>query len=153
MHNGITLQNCTIVGNLAATDGGGVYSDVAGVVGVNCIAISNKASQVGSTNDMGGLAMNFSYSCSPDLIAGVNSNITADPMFVNSGSGYGTNWIAGDYRLKLGSPCIDTGTNLPWMASAVDLLGNPRIQGVNPNMGAYETPVKGVSIGTLLRVY
>ncbi|KPK83775.1 MAG: hypothetical protein AMS27_11910 [Bacteroides sp. SM23_62_1] len=59
-------------------------------------------------------------------------NISVDPMFVNAD--------AGDYRLKIGSPCINhgipdtTGLKIP----LVDLAGNPRISQGRIDMGAYE---------------
>jgi PKD repeat protein len=139
MSTGMTLQNCTVVGNLAA-NGGGICLAVGGLVGMNCVVAANQASSIGGTNDIGGTATSFSFSCSPDLVNGVNSNTTANPGFVKAGSGYGTSWLAGDYRLRVGSPCVDTGTNLAWMASAADLEGKPRILGAGPNMGAYEKP-------------
>lgn len=149
MSTGLRIENCTIAGNLAA-NGGGVFAAVAGLSGTNCIVANNKASGAGGTNDIAGLAVNFGYSCSPDLAAGVNGNITADPLFVNAGSGYGTNGTIGNYRLKTGSPCVDTGTNLAWMASAADLQGSPRILGAGPNMGAYEGTV--APAGTLMLI-
>ena len=35
--------------------------------------------------------------------------------------------VAGNYRLKPSSPCINAGTNQLWMAAATDLDGNARI--------------------------
>ncbi|MGI6088308.1 MAG: choice-of-anchor Q domain-containing protein, partial [Kiritimatiellia bacterium] len=65
-------------------------------------------------------------------------NTTNAPVFVNSD--------AGDYRLAQGSPCINTGTNLPWMAEAVDLDGRPRIDRFSrlPDMGCYEHMPQGM---------
>ncbi len=54
--------------------------------------------------------------------------ITNDPMFVSTN--------AMDYRLQYGSPCINSGTNVP--NTATDLDGNPRIIGGTVDMGAYE---------------
>lgn len=39
----------------------------------------------------------------------------------------------------LGSPLINAGTNLPWMAAATDLIGAPRLQGPRVDIGACET--------------
>ncbi|NCC69659.1 MAG: PKD domain-containing protein, partial [Clostridia bacterium] len=44
----------------------------------------------------------------------------------------------GDFRLLPGSPCIDTGTNQAWMATATDLDGNDRILNTTVDIGAYE---------------
>ena len=55
-------------------------------------------------------------------------NISADPKFVNAAQG--------DFHLRQGSPCIDTGTSNG--APDKDLEGNPRPQGDGYDMGAYE---------------
>jgi hypothetical protein len=57
-------------------------------------------------------------------------NITNEPLFVNA--------AAGNYHVQLDSPCIDAGTNLPWMAGATDLDGNPRIVDGRVDIGCYE---------------
>ena len=44
----------------------------------------------------------------------------------------------GDYRLESFSPCINTGTNMNWMWSSIDLDRNPRITDDRVDMGAYE---------------
>jgi hypothetical protein len=63
-----------------------------------------------------------------------NNNLDGwlDPMFVNP---------ANDYQLSLGSPCIDMGDNrYYWHPMQIDLAGNPRIQSMNIDLGAYENP-------------
>ncbi|MGI6088290.1 MAG: choice-of-anchor Q domain-containing protein, partial [Kiritimatiellia bacterium] len=84
------------------------------------------------------------YSCAPECTNA--TSITMAPQLVDYGSGYGTNHVAGDYRLAQGSPCINTGTNLPWMAEAVDLDGRPRIDRFSglPDMGCYEHVPQGI---------
>jgi parallel beta-helix repeat protein len=55
-----------------------------------------------------------------------------------------TNAAANDYRLKTGSPAVDTGTAN--QAPAVDIVGTSRPQGAGTDVGAYElstTPVPG----------
>jgi hypothetical protein len=53
-------------------------------------------------------------------------NIDADPKFVDA--------VSGDYRLGVGSPCIDKGTSVG--APAADIEGTPR--DTAPDMGVYE---------------
>ena len=57
-------------------------------------------------------------------------------------AGYG----AGNYRMAQGSPCINTGTNLPWMADAVDLDGRCRLDRFSRqvDMGCYEYLPQGI---------
>jgi hypothetical protein len=145
----LELENCTIVGN-QATNGGGFYATVVGSSGTNCIIVNNLASLSGGTNNIGGLASTFGYSCSPDLVAGVRSNITADPLFVNAGTGYGTNLTGGNYHLKAGSPCLGAGTNLSWMATAVDLTGDAFTS--PPAMGAYQKAAAAAARGALILI-
>jgi hypothetical protein len=55
-------------------------------------------------------------------------NQTAAPLFVNA--------EARDYREAAGSPTIDAG--LAGELGALDLAGNPRVEGAAPDIGAYE---------------
>lgn len=81
-------------------------------------------------------------------------NIDADPLFVATGNwSYEGEWIPGDYHLKSGSPCIDQAnaillpadvTDLNLNSNTVeplplDLDGLPRVQGIQTDMGVYET--------------
>jgi hypothetical protein len=71
------------------------------------------------------------------------NNITNWPAFRSQGSGFGTNHVAGDYRLLAGSPCINTGSNLTWMSDSADagsrdFLGAARIINTTVDRGAYE---------------
>jgi len=45
---------------------------------------------------------------------------------------------AGNYRLTANSPCVNAGTNLPWMAGAEDLDGGQRILNGRVDIGAFE---------------
>jgi len=55
-------------------------------------------------------------------------NISNDPQFI-SGS---------DFHLQLTSPCIDAGTNVPYVYTTTDLDDNPRLYGARVDMGCYE---------------
>jgi hypothetical protein len=133
-------NNCLVVGNTSASDGAGLDS----VTAVNCTVVSNVCTGSGG-GIFGGTARNSivtgnspsefavlgttEYTCSPALIHGVDGNITNPPAFVNPG--------AGDYRLTVGSPCLDAGFN-GYASGATDLDDAPRIMNLVVDMGAYE---------------
>lgn len=131
--SGTTVENCTIVSN-SAPDVGGL--DASGDSAVrNCIIFGNSAAGA-NTNYLGLPGATITYSCVPELPAG-DGNFGGDPLLTSIGS---TN-----VRLRLGSPCIDRGTNVAWMNSATDKDGNPRITGSRVDVGAYEIPYVYVS--------
>jgi hypothetical protein len=125
------LDSCTVAANAAVHGGGGVYCNYGGT-NRNCIIFANRAIVDGETNYVNnGKGATYWYSCStPALTGSFNAagNITNDPAFVGGG----------DFRLLEGSPCIDAGTNLPWMVGATDLDGNPRTHDGTVDMGCYE---------------
>jgi parallel beta-helix repeat protein len=103
-----SLVNNTIVGNVAAESGGGIYTGPSSDLGLrNSIVRGNEGGElslesssiVGYCNIQGGW-----YGA---------GNINADPRFVNPGSG--------DFRLGSGSPCIDAGSSYPVPADRADL--------------------------------
>jgi hypothetical protein len=124
--NRVTLYNCTVVGNSAGSGGGGGA------------AIGTLYNSIIYFNNSGG---NYAYSpsftnccTSPSNATGwAVGNITNAPSFVNAN--------AGNYRLSLGSPCINAGLNQSWMATnRVDLDGYGRIDRYSGivDMGCYE---------------
>jgi hypothetical protein len=121
------LNNCTVVGNSALTEGGGIHNGT----GLNCIVYFNSANYNSTVV--------FTNCCSPGLSG--SGNITNDPMFIANGSGYGTNFVMGDYHLVQNSPCINAGanafvtTNMP-----TDLDGHHRIDVFSrqADIGCYE---------------
>lgn len=178
------LTNCLVAGNRADGDGGGMTRANNGETTVNCTFVANQARYGGglytvitnrpahylnvivygnsSTNSTAedidssvpNWRDNWAFSCSPDLVAGLSNNLTADPLFRIGGSGFGTNATLGVYELRGASPCRDVGSNQTWMANAVDLIGNPRISpaGGRVDMGAFEgLPVIGMP-GVLMKV-
>lgn len=122
-----TLLNCTLVGNTATnasesgTGGGADWSTL-----VNCIAWYNTADD--GTNWFGN-SDGVDYCSTTPMPAG-DGNITAEPLFVDL--------PAGDYRIAGNSPCIDSGSNQAWMATATDLGGNARLFNGVVDMGAFE---------------
>jgi hypothetical protein len=132
-----TNYNCTMVLNI------GQYAIYEGLLNnqqagqsINCIVYSNSLQ-----NWAAGTL--FDHCCTTPLPAGAG-NITNNPMFVDL--------TGGDLRLKFGSPCIDTGTNLSAFITD-DFIGTPRPldgdgDGVAQfDMGAYEFDLMG-TVGT-----
>lgn len=117
---GSTLRNCTLSDNAANDDGGGSYGGFL----ANSIIYGNTAHT--SNNYFGGT---LTYCLSDPLPAGAG-NIAGDPLFVNAASN--------NFRLQVGSPSLDAGTNSQVVGST-DLDGNPRILGTRVDMGAYES--------------
>ncbi|MCX7004744.1 MAG: hypothetical protein NTV22_15935 [bacterium] len=121
------LVNCTVVSNNNGGVTGGVCS--------NTIIYGNAGYQY--TNLYGGISL--SWSCATPLAPGPG-NIDKDPLFVD--------FAKSDFRLKDDSPCVNAGTNMPWMGDATDLDGKPRILNGSVDMGAYESSTISVSITT-----
>ena len=136
-----TLYNCTIVGNSSVSTGGGVNNATL----YNCISWGNNKVDATST-------ATFMYSCGVGYTNGgsVSGNITNDPLFITNGSGYGTNHVAGNYRLRSESPPLNAGTNFAYMTNSADvrskdLDGNRRIDNFSRqvDMGCYELMPSG----------
>ncbi|MCX7004857.1 MAG: immune inhibitor A [bacterium] len=148
----VVMRTCLVSGNLAGQDAGGVY--LAGNCSVECCTLAGNQAGTGihgglaaEPNARNSLVLNsilrlnqplnadageniaYAFSCVTPEVSGT-AMITNDPLFVAAG--------AGNYRLLVGSPCIDAGTNQPWMAAATDLDGNPRICNDQVDMGCYE---------------
>ena len=114
------VDSCTIIGN----DGGGNGGGIAYGTAHNSIVYNNTPNNYYNSS--------ISYSCTtPD--PGGTGNITNAPLFEDAD--------AGNYRLSEGSPCVNAGHALDWMANATDLDGNPRVGRKRVDMGAYETDI------------
>jgi hypothetical protein len=123
-----SLKNCTIIGNSAKFQGGGAYGSSA--IYQSCIIYFNNLASTGSpfTNVYDGNPDIHNCCLTPRLVGG-NGNITNPPAFVDQ--------AGGNYRLQIGSPCINAGTNINVYWST-DMDGNPRIVGGTVDIGAYE---------------
>lgn len=115
------LYNCTLAANRAQRDGGGAWGSAL----QNCIVYSNATGLINA--DCSGCTL-FD-SCTPG--ASGSGCISNAPLFANA--------AAGNYRLSLYSPCIDSGTNGAWTAAALDIDGKPRAINGLVDMGAYES--------------
>ncbi len=115
------IQNCTIVGNSAKINGGGVYCQVKETVRNSILwnNINGNYFSADSTNI---------YNCIENWTVLINGVITNDPKFISET----------DFRLDVSSPCIDAGTNFPYVYTTTDLDGYPRKNYSRVDMGAYE---------------
>jgi hypothetical protein len=120
-----SILSCTIVSNLASNSGGGIYNYYDATVANSVLALNSASS---GPNHYG--YGQFSYCRADPMPPGV-SNTISDPLFIDEEHG--------NYRLQQASPCVDSGTNMSWMATATDLDGKSRILNGEVDMGAYET--------------
>jgi PKD repeat protein len=151
---GHTLRNCLLEGNTATSIGGGAHD----LVLRNCTVVRNKVLRTSGAEEGGGVARGNLLNCivlfneapirsniagakvahtcaTPELtdypgVDGGHNLINADPAFVDSN--------AGDFRLRFGSPCRDSGSGEAWMEGNMDLDGQPRLICGVPDLGAYE---------------
>lgn len=113
------VVNNVVYNNRANVEGGGFFLEVSAAQVLNNIFHLNAPETCGAD---------------PLLLCSSNANLTADPLLVNP--------TGGDYRLRTGSPAIDTGTATG--APADDLRGQRRPLDGNANgtvgydRGAYE---------------
>jgi hypothetical protein len=156
------IDHCTIVSNaageqtlasvgdtkLSAVSGGGLYcSGRAGItnsivwgntpdqlVGLECAGVAYCDIQDGSCPiNQGNLAVD------PAFVLSGHWADAEDPAAIVSATDPGAVWVAGDYRLRADSPCVDAGDpNYAGDPNAVDLDGKTRLAGRAVDMGAYE---------------
>ncbi|MHC4110383.1 MAG: right-handed parallel beta-helix repeat-containing protein [Planctomycetota bacterium] len=172
MENSPTSINCTYVDN-SAQYGGAIFSNIeCHTTVINSILWNNSAqtgSQISTSCAHGGSSLTVEYCDITDGKDGVYvpagcplnwgpGNIEAEPLFADSNNT--------DYRLAVGSPCVDAGdnnsippdtydldadgdTNEP---TPFDLDGNARIDngdddgGLVVDMGAYELPLPPMEV-------
>ena len=169
----ITVIDCTLIGNTALNTGGGIsnYNDnstSSGSINITGCTLTLNAAQSGSgiysddnyTDETTTLTSDILYGDSGDEIgnssspldataancdvqgdfpAGANDgggNLSADPLFVNA--------AAGDYHLRLKSPCIGAGTSSApgYLPYTEDYQPRPN----PPSIGAYEAVTARLAI-------
>jgi len=126
--SGSTLINCTVCGN-SVTDPYGAGGGVDFCTTTNCnIYYNSAATGPNLSNPRPSFPTPMTYCCTTPSREGVG-NITNAPLFADP--------LAGNFRLLLGSPCINAGTNV-FAPSSPDLDGRPRIYSGTIDIGAYE---------------
>lgn len=126
-----TISNNTIVGN-SGSRGGGIYSSSASpTISNNIIALNS--SGVFTSGGTPVLQNNCIYNPNGTNYNGLSpgaGDISVDPQLVASGYG--------NYHLKSGSPCIDTGLDSVVQPGWLDMDGELRTQGAHVDIGADE---------------
>jgi hypothetical protein len=131
------VENCSFIdceiqrnpdaGALGVGAGGNIQA-------VNCFAYGT-TNTTGTANLMTNIfasgSITFSHCASDKLVPGESNVILTDANFSYR------NKRNGDFTVKRG-PTIDAGTNLTWMADALDLMGRPRITGNIVDIGCFE---------------
>ena len=126
-----SIESCTIAGNMGGKYGGFFADRIENISITNTIIYFNTGYPSNLYINGVTSSVPFAYSCtSPTNPLVGPGNIDKDPLFVDR--------AARDYQLKLDSPCINAGVNLPWMANGVDLNGWKRIYYGITDMGACE---------------
>ena len=139
-----SVRNCTFVNNASTGSqaaSGGIYAELrqTGSI-VNCIFANNKADDA-KTKGEGWPEWSFLTPANKDIVQkclfsdavlpGADS-VEGDPRFKNPANG--------DFRLGKDSPAWNAGKYESWMADAVDLDGNPRVDyKQRVDIGCYET--------------
>jgi len=119
------LNNCTLAGNSADSDGGGAYGGTLN----NCIVYLNTAANGANFFGYAWEPVLLDYSCTTPMPTNGVGNITNAPLFVD--------YAGGNLRLQSNSPCINAGNNA-YVTSTNDLDGDPRIVSGTVDIGAYE---------------
>ena len=133
------VENCTFDGN--EVDAGGANSDIhvrwSGVHVRN--SIFNTPNFESHNIYQTAMATNCVNAATlPEKLSANRGNFAANPRLVDAANG--------DYSLTPASPCRDVAAVQPWMATATDLAGNPRVLQDLPDLGAYELWIESVTI-------
>ncbi|MDD4737238.1 MAG: VCBS repeat-containing protein, partial [Kiritimatiellae bacterium] len=118
------LEDCTVAGNRAPQMGGVMEAWL-----FNSVVYGNEADEYPNWDSSGESDTVFEFCCTTPLPEGSfgSNNIALPPRLVSMA----------DPHLLADSPCMNAGTNRDWMASATDIDGDLRLNGV-VDMGADE---------------
>ena len=129
--SGGTVLHCTIAGNSGKTTGG-IYASSTTAVVKNCVIAGNSSSVTGGdAAAWGGQAGAFD-NCYSDTSDTINAN-----CFKATAAALLKDIANGDCTAAPASPIIDAGGTVADLP-AVDLAGNPRVQGNAVDIGCYE---------------
>ena len=120
------FENCTITGNIATNQGGGIWVDSTKLTFKNTIVWGNTAGT--GDNEIynkSGVATNKAFTTNPNFVT-----------FTKPSAFSKTAWETWNLNLSAGSAAIDTGEN-SLVSAATDLSGSTRINNV-VDFGAYE---------------
>ncbi len=133
-HSGIVqifkgkVENCTIADNF-----------IGGFGAVNFALANNKEATVTAGSLVNCiLSGNVSLGGEPGVWC-PKTGATWSNCYVGDAPGYATGADAVPYSLAAGSPCIDAGEDLAWVATGWDLAGNPRLAGEHVDLGCLES--------------
>jgi len=138
------LTNVTLSNNFVAGNGAGIYNESSETLTINnSIIWGNTAEGEGNEIYNNDLPITISYSIYSDSVNDIigepnaSNSFNENPLFVDSGNG--------DFQLMVESPGVDSGnpdtdiSHFPGEPDApLDLNNNPRVIGVNIDIGAYE---------------
>lgn len=136
----VEIDGCTIANNhtrsscggggLVATVGATSYSIHNTVIWGNTSISGIRDDFHNTTGTYADHLNRFNNSCGTFLADGVNGNVATPPYFSDS--------AGGDYTLAPMSPCHNAGAVRDWHDGAVDIAGQPRVQGTGVDIGALE---------------
>jgi parallel beta-helix repeat protein len=142
--SGPAVQNCTIVSNYAASGGGILCTDGGNMH--NSISYFNFASASFPNWQTNSVRFNYGAVFSRSCLTPTNDLPSATLCFTNNPLFTFTNGIP--YALDGLSPCVNMAAFSSWMIGARDLLGNPRVVGGAPDIGALERLILALAILT-----
>ncbi len=136
---GGTVENCTIVNNIAGSGCGGYYSEnsdagkcvntiiYGNINGVATDSHNGTSGVEGADNNLSTSATNTLSSCYAD-----------DPIFMMKGEH--------PYDLNRSSPCVNSAVELPRMVDTFDIKGAKRIFNKRPDIGCYERSISPATV-------